>query len=390
MVQRFVYHRHSQPLSNPRKVGNLSDSGGLRYLDRPVVLRDQIPLPDFVFPGVMAFFVGIEIGGTKLQLAVGRGDGPPFVGLIRDTVETPGTAPRIQRQILDGYHRLLRETGLRADEIAGIGIGFGGPVDTRRGTIVTSHQVAGWNDFPIVDWLHRELGRPVLLHNDADSAAFAEAQFGAGRGFDPVLYVTVGSGIGGGLVFRGEVYRGQGAGALEIGHLRPLGTPTHIPLPGTTVESIASGFGITQRAQRLLTEPGLAGRLGVGSTEGLVRLCSGDPTALNTRLIVEGARGGDAVCQKLLDDGTDTLGWALAQAIALLNPARIVLGGGVSLRGETEFFEPVRAACRRYAFGPFRDLAQIVPAHLEEEVVVHGAVALAAQHHAAHPAPRTT
>lgn len=338
----------------------------------------------------MALCVGIEIGGTKLQLAVGRGDGSPFLGFVRDTVDTPGTAPRIQTQILDGYHRLLRETGLNSAQIDGIGIGFGGPVDTRRGTIVTSHQVAGWNDFPIVDWLQHAVGRPVLLHNDADSAAFAEAQFGAGRGFDPVLYVTVGSGIGGGLVFRGEVYRGQGAGALEIGHLRPLGSPTHIPLPGTTVESIASGFGITQRAQRLLTEPDLAERLQVGSTEGLARVCGGDAALLNTRLIVEGARSGDLVCQKLLDDGTDTLGWALAQAIALVNPARIVIGGGVSLRGETEFFEPVRSACRRYAFAPFRDIAQIVPAHLEEEVVVHGAVALAAQHHAAHPTPRTT
>ena len=335
----------------------------------------------------MAFFVGIEIGGTKLQLAVGEGHGPPFRAIVRDTVASPGTAARIQQQILDGYHRLLREVQLPPEQIAGIGIGFGGPVDTHRGTIVTSHQVEGWNDFPIVDWLQRELGRPVLLHNDADSAAFAEAQFGAGRGFDPVLYVTVGSGIGGGLVFRGEVYRGLGAGAVEIGHLRPLGTPAHIPLPGTTVESIASGFGITQRARRLLTEPELAARLGVGSTEVLARLCGGQPAGLNTRLIVEGARAGDPVCQKLLDDGTDTLGWALAQAIALLNPARIVIGGGVSLRGETEFFEPVRAAVRRYAFAPFRDLAAIVPAHLEEEVVIHGAVALAAQHHASRARP---
>jgi glucokinase len=331
----------------------------------------------------MALFVGIEIGGTKLQLAVGEGNGPPFRGMVRETVASPGAAARIQRQILDGYHRLLREVQLAPEQIAGIGIGFGGPVDTHRGTIVTSHQVEGWNDFPIVDWLRRELNRPVLLHNDADSAAFAEAQFGAGRGFDPVLYVTVGSGIGGGLVFRGEVYRGLGAGAVEIGHLRPLGTPSHIPLPGTTVESIASGFGITHRARRLLAEPGLAASLGVGSTEVLARLCGGEPSELNTRLIVEGARAGDLVCQQLLSDGTDTLGWALAQAIALLNPARIVIGGGVSLQGETEFFEPVRAACRRYAFGPFRDLAAIVPAHLEEEVVVHGAVALAAQHHAA-------
>ena len=336
--------------------------------------RAFFPLPS---AQVMAFFVGIEIGGTKLQLAVGTGEGPPFHALVRDTVESPGTAARIQQQIVAGFHRLLGEARLSPAEIAGIGIGFGGPVDSRGGTIVTSHQVDGWNGFRIVDWLQRETGRPVVLHNDADSAAYAEAMFGAGQGYDPVLYVTVGSGIGGGMVFRGKVYRGEGAGALEIGHLRPLGTPAHIPLAGTTVESIASGFGITQRAQRLLSEPGLAGRLGVGSTEGLARLCGGNPAQLNTRLIVEGARTNDVVCQKLLADSTDTLGWALSQAIALLNPARIVIGGGVSLIGEAGFFEPVRKACRRHCFTPFRDLAEIVPARLEEEVVVHGALALA-------------
>jgi len=139
----------------------------------------------------MAHFVGIEIGGTKLQLAVGTGEGPPFQALVRDTVASPGTAAEIQRQIVAGFQRLLAEARLSPAEIAGIGIGFGGPVDSQAGTIVTSHQVEGWNGFRIVDWLQRETGRPVVLHNDADSAAFAEAMFGAGRGFDPVLYVTV-------------------------------------------------------------------------------------------------------------------------------------------------------------------------------------------------------
>ena len=112
---------------------------------------------------------------------------------------------------------------------------------------MTSHQVDGWNDFPIVRWVGETLGLAAVLQNDADTAALAEAQYGAGRGFDPVFYVTVGSGIGGGLILGGKVYRGSGRGAAEIGHLRPGHVPQHLPYPGTTVEQVASGFGITQR-----------------------------------------------------------------------------------------------------------------------------------------------
>jgi glucokinase len=325
----------------------------------------------------MSHFLGIEIGGTKLQLALGAGQGEPFQAFWRGTVETPGRASRIQNQILRGIDELLQEANIDRTAIAGVGIGFGGPVDTQRGSIVTSHQVDGWNDFPIVDWLERQTGWPVVLRNDADSAAFAEAHFGAGRGFDPVVYVTVGSGIGGGLIIGGRVYAGQGAGALEIGHLRPGATPRHVPLPGTTVESIASGFGMTDRARQLVEAAELSGRIGCPSSQRLTELCGGDVRAITTRVIAAGAAERDPLCQALLADATWTLGWALAQVIALVNPSRIVIGGGVSLMGEAAFLEPVREACRANCFVPFRDLAQIVPAALGEQVVVHGALALA-------------
>jgi glucokinase len=305
---------------------------------------------------MMRHYLGIEIGGTKLQLAVGAGDGQAFRGLWRGVIDARAGAGRIQQQIVDGVGELLSKTGLAKSDIAGVGVGFGGPVDSAGGRIVVSNQVAGWQDFPLGRWVEETLGWPCILHNDADTAALAEARFGAGRGFDPVMYVTVGSGIGGGLVIGGRIYRGQGAGAMEIGHLRPPQTGLRVSLPAPSVEAIASGFGIENRARQASGSGG---------------------TSLSTRQIAAAAASGDALSRDLLADAADTLGWALAQGATLINPARIVIGGGVSLIGEELFFAPVRRAFAGAVFQPFAGLAEIVPAALGEEVVLFGAVALA-------------
>ena len=348
----------------------------------------------------MRQFVGIEVGGTKLQLGLGNGESAGFLGLWRGQVEARDGAEAIRRMLLTGFRELLTRAGIRAEDVAGIGVAFGGPVDATAGVTLISHQVAGWENFPLAQWLHDQLGLPVTLQNDADTAAFAEARFGAGRGFDPVLYITVGSGIGGGLVSGGRIYRGSGAGAVEIGHLRPGHLPRHMPSSGGTVESVASGFGISDRARRAIRDwegtldyvqsktsphrtaldPAYQTRFSAtrGRFARLLDLAGGDVDRITTNLIAEAARGGDALSLELLSDATQILGWAVAQAITLLNPARIVIGGGVSLIGEELFFEPVRRACRAHVFEPFADMAEIVPARLGEEVVVHGAVALAA------------
>jgi glucokinase len=334
---------------------------------------------------MMRWYLGIEIGGTKLQIAVGQGQGEPCRAFWRGAIDASQRAARIHQQILAGIGELLTQAELTRDQIAGVGIGFGGPVDTRRGLVVTSNQVDGWTNFPLVQWIETNLGWPAVLHNDADTAAYAEAHFGAGRGFDPVMYVTVGSGIGGGLICNGKIFRGSGAGALEIGHLRPGARERRLATSGLSVESIASGFGMEDRTRRTIAEwtAGDKSPSPRAPTElfgPLLELAGGNANGITARMIAKRASQGDRFCQFILHDATDTLGWALAQAITLINPARIVIGGGVSLIGEEQFFVPVREACRAEVFPPFASIAEIVPAALGEEVVIHGALALARAH----------
>lgn len=350
----------------------------------------------------MTYCLGIEIGGTKLQLGLGDGASPRLHGLWRATINPAGGAEEIRRQIAAGFDTLLASSGVSRTDVAGAGVAFGGPVDADRGITVISHQVAGWENFPLAEWCQTTLGIPATIQNDADTAALAEAVYGAGQGYNPVMYLTVGSGIGGGLILNGQIYRGCGPGAMEIGHLRPGQIPRHIPLGGETIESIGSGFGITKRARDVVagyhdtaafvasqhsrsphqggTDPVFASRFQPGRDRfaKLWELCSGDETKITTQLIARGAQEGDRLCLELLSDATAVIGWGIAQAITLINPGRVVIGGGVSLIGEELFFGPIRRACERHVFRPFANLAEIVPAALHEEVAVHGAVAVAA------------
>ncbi|MFO0930477.1 MAG: ROK family protein [Gemmataceae bacterium] len=164
-------------------------------------------------------YLGIEIGGTKLQLGVGPDDGR-LRGLVREQVDPAAGADGIRRQIESAVPRLLERAKVSRNDLQGVGIGFGGPVDDVTRTVLTSHQIDGWDNFPLADWIADVVGLPAVLGNDADVAGLAEATHGAGKGLSPLFYITIGSGIGGGFIIDGEIYRGAGRGAAEIGQLR--------------------------------------------------------------------------------------------------------------------------------------------------------------------------
>jgi glucokinase len=337
--------------------------------------------------------VGIEIGGTKLQLGVGRGDGT-LVALERFDVRPKGGASAILEQIAGAGRALIARHSAKA-----IGIGFGGPVDSAAGVIVKSHHVDGWENFPLVDWCHRALALPAALENDCDSAALAEATFGAGKGRNPVFYVTVGTGIGGGLVVDGKIYRGSGHGAAEIGHMRP---GLRALEPEDTVESLASGWGIAAAAQARLADPishpfvpftsGVRARSPEDVRQRLIETeeaaeefaadllerCNGQVDQLTAQITAQAAGEGNELARSVLAHACQALGWAIAQAITMTSPQVVVIGGGVSLADESLFLAPVRSEVARYVFPPMAGKYEIVRASLGEAVVVHGALAVAA------------
>jgi glucokinase len=311
-------------------------------------------------------FLGIEIGGTKLQLGVGTGDGPPFAAFRRLDVDPTRGATGILAEIERAGRELMTECPFQA-----IGFGFGGPINGPAGIVTTSHQVAGWDNFPLSDWCTKNFGVPTFLGNDCDMAALAEARFGAGRGKRSVFYVTVGTGVGGGLVLDGALFGSHRPAIAEIGHLRPGLDSTE---PSQTIESFSSGRGIEIGIREALAQRPAAER----NAAKLLQLCHGDPRQLTGKMVAEAAQGGNPLAQRVMDRACQALGWGIAQVITLLAIEVVIVGGGVSLAGERVFFTPLRDHVRRYVFPPLRDSYEIVPAQLGEEVVVHGAVAMSA------------
>lgn len=342
-------------------------------------------------------YLGIEIGGTKLQLGVADADVARLVALDRYDVDVARGARGILEQIERAAIALMQKHEIRA-----IGIGFGGPVDPHSGCVTKSHQVDGWDDFPLVSWCQSTLGLTAVLGNDCDCATLAETRFGAGKGSQSVFYVTVGTGVGGGFAVNQQLH-GQGRPAVaEIGHLRP---GLHADRPEATVESLASGWGIEVATRNRLidhvsypletvrnahgpNDPATVRQRIEDAEEAdaeyandLLDRCDHVVDDLTAKVIGQAASDGNEIAREVIEHAQQALGWAIAQMITLLAPEVIVIGGGVSLMGEQHFFVPLRREVKRYVFPPLLDSYRIVAAQLGENVVVHGALALVADAH---------
>ncbi len=301
-----------------------------------------------------ARFFGIEIGGSKLQIVVGNSQGQ-IQERHRFRVAASAGGEGIRRQLKEALQTLMKQGAPEA-----LGVGFGGPVDYRQGTICCSHQVEGWHTFELGKWLQELTGRPVTVENDSNTAALAEARLGAGRGFSPVFYFNMGSGVGGGLILDSQIYHGMKPGEVEFGHLR-------LDRHGPTVESRCSGWAVDARIRELnraRPDSGLARHCaeanGGEATHLAAALAERDPTAL-----------------ALLEELAGDLGFALSHPVHLFHPEVIVMGGGLALAGE-----PLRAAVARamethlmevFTPGPPLRLAQLM-----EDAVPAGALLLAA------------
>lgn len=290
-------------------------------------------------------FLGIEIGGTKLQLGVGSADSTSLVLLERFDVDRAQGAAGILDQIVAAGSRIV-ETH---PAIERVGVAFGGPV--LNGRAITSHHVCGWDGFDFPQWSKDHFELPLDVDNDCNAAALAESVFGAGRTARRCFYVTVGTGIGGGLVCDKVIYGNDRPGIAEIGHMRP---DRQSVLETQTVESISSGSGI----------------------ENEFALRVGEHQRVSAKQIAELAANGNADARGVMENAARTLGWAIAQTVTLTAPEVVIIGGGVSLIGDA-FFDSVRESFDTYVFGPLRRVTEIKPAQLGEDVAVHGALLLA-------------
>jgi glucokinase len=276
--------------------------------------------------------LAIDVGGTKFSVAVFEG-----AGMIAR--ETRGTDRDAGCDWMIGQLADIGRAWKRDFAPQRCGIGFGGPVDFQRQRVALSTHVGGWTDFDLPGFVQAELDIPAIMDNDANVGALGESAYGAGRGFDPLFYMTLSTGIGGGMVTRGEVYRGADSYAGEIGHLtiQPDGPECLCGARGC-FERMCCGLWMERdfgrSARELLKDP-----------------------AFVRQYVVNLARG-------------------LKSAIMLLNPARIVIGGGISKAGP-ELFEPLREELGRQITSWSRARIDVQPAALGDDSVLYGALALA-------------
>ena len=300
-------------------------------------------------------YLGIEIGGSKLPIVLGD-ESARIVRRWRLTVDPKQGGAGIREQIKATLSELASFAVLR-----GVGVGFGGPVDWRTGQIRCSHQVQGWADFQLRDWLREvtQVQVPVRVDNDANTASLGEALHGAGRGFNPVFYVTLGSGVGGGLTVDGRIYHGAIPGEAEIGHVR-------LNRRGAIVESRCSGWAVDRKVRALVKQKpdGVLGRL------------VGEANRAEAKSLGAALAKGDPDAARILATTAEDLAFGLSHVVHLLHPEMIVIGGGLSLLGE-----PLRAAVAqalpRFIMDAFAPGPRVALAGLGEDAVPVGALELA-------------
>ena len=298
-------------------------------------------------------FLGIEIGGTKLQLVAGDGSAA-ILDRIRLDVNPAQGGEGIRAQIAAALPDLVAKWNPLA-----IGVGFGGPVNWRTGSIARSHQIEGWSEFDLGAWLHGMTRLAVRVDNDANVAALGEATLGAGAACDPVFYVTLGSGVGGGCVVGGRIYHGTIPGESELGHVR-------LDKSGVIVEQRCSGWAVDAKIRRLKSE-------GVPSV-----LCEWLPEKQGgeARLLARALAMGDEAAARILDETASDLAFALSHVTHLFHPELVVLGGGLSLLGEP-LRAAVAAALPGFVMEVFHGGPQVKLALLGEDAVTVGALLLA-------------
>lgn len=324
-----------------REVGAGDSQGGRR----PIMLE---------FNGQAGYVVGVDVGATHILVLLTDLQAQPVVRLQEPFDVEEGPEVGLER-IIGLIEQAVEEAEVGMDCVVGVGIGIPGPLNYATGKTIFPPIMPGWHDIPLRDRLHKRLGKPIHLDNDANLGAIAEYWWGAGRGARNVAFVKVGTGIGCGLILEGQIYRGEIGSAGEIGHavIDEDGPPCRCGSNGC-LEAMASASAIVQ-----------AFRQGSHSAD--------EGSNLTILDLIEAARNSDSTAQRLFAQAGRRIGTALTSLVNLLNPGIIVIGGGVARAGAF-FLDPLRETVHRCALPVAVSSTQIVESKLGPEAIAIGAV----------------
>ncbi|MFL5447195.1 MAG: ROK family protein [Gemmatimonadales bacterium] len=313
----------------------------------------------------MRFVLGIDIGGTNLVVGSVAEDGSALHALDSE----PTHAEAGQSDVLDRLITLAQRTIERTRQevsgadIIGVGVGAPGPLDTKRGIVLLTPNL-GWVNLPLRQIIHERLGLPAALDNDANCAVLGEWWMGAARGTRNAIGITIGTGIGGGIIVDGKLYHGASDCAGEIGH-------TTIDTEGRRckcgnygcLEAYASGPNIAMRAVE---------ELKAGAVSRLADYVGGDLRQVTAQTVYQAAHDGDQLALEVVNDTAKFLGVGIANLLNVFNPEVVVVCGGVTLAGD-RLFDPLRREVARRAFKPAVSVCRIIPCELSGTAGVYGA-----------------
>jgi glucokinase len=322
----------------------------------------------YLGPMSQAQYIGVDVGGTSIRAARFSGES-----------QYPAKKTKIATQAAKGSETSLArlETAIREvagddlDQVAGIGIAAPGPLDPVTGVVLSAPNIPGWDNLPLKRLMEERLSRPVFLGNDANVAALGEWKFGAGLGHQDVLYLTISTGIGAGIITGGRMLIGINGLGAEVGHM--LAVPDG-PLCGCGqrghLEAVASGTAIARLARARL-------KAGDGSDSMIWELAGSDLESVTSNIVGQAALRGDEFARRQIFEAGTFIGRTLASLMHCLGPSVVIFGGGVSLLGEI-LLEPVRAAVKQHTMSEaYWRNCPMVPAALGDDAGLVGAGALA-------------
>lgn len=321
-------------------------------------------------PDGKRWIVGVDLGGTNTVVGVLPFSGGEVLALRTASTEAARGAKfvvdRITSMIEEAIATVIAEHGGSREDFCGVGIGSPGPLDRKTGVVINTPNL-GWRNFPLRDLISNAVGLPATLDNDANCATYGEWWLGAGRGVDTLVGLTLGTGIGGGIVLDGEIYHGVSDAAGEIGHMTIDSTGRKCKCGNYgCLEAYASGPAIALRAVEGIE---------AGAETVLPDLVNGRLEDITAATVYEAVVLGDPYANEVMKETAKFLGAGVANIINILNPGMVVIAGGVTRAGD-HLFVPLRAEVRRRAFRSAEEACQIVSGQLPGTAGVIGAAAV--------------